>query len=360
MSTTMVFANRLDAGHQLGMTLERFSTSHPLILATSDGGVIVASVVAHLLHARLDVLDASGPHPALLGRLVILINDEAGSAGTLAAAIHTARSSGADRVVVAVPVASPEALVDLRLLADDVVCLQESRGFSEVEHYYDDTNHIDDHTVLTYLRGGFVREVSIATTDSGGLQHLPARLTVPQGSERLVIFTCQATGERDARIADVLQESGVSTLRCDVVTTGEQDYAGVTRRLESVIAWARGAEATWRMGLGLMGDGVGGAAALIAAARHHSAVQAVATHSARTDLATAWLSSVLAPTLLIVGSEDVDRLRIQRQDLARMTCRAELAIVPTAHAEFDEPGTLYRVAALARDWFQRELHGLPA
>jgi putative phosphoribosyl transferase len=60
---------------------------------------------------------------------------------------------------------------------------------------------------------------------------------------------------------------------------------------------------------------------------------------------------VTAPTLLIVGGNDVDVLRLNRQALTALAGEARLEIVPGATHLFEEPGALERVAGLARDWF---------
>ena len=44
-----------------------------------------------------------------------------------------------------------------------------------------------------------------------------------------------------------------------------------------------------------------------------------------------------------------------RSALARLTCEAQLAIVPGATHLFEEPGALELVSGLARDWFARHL-----
>lgn len=44
-------------------------------------------------------------------------------------------------------------------------------------------------------------------------------------------------------------------------------------------------------------------------------------------------------------------LELNRQALAALRCRKELAIVPGATHLFEEPGALEQVADLAGDWF---------
>ncbi len=62
-----------------------------------------------------------------------------------------------------------------------------------------------------------------------------------------------------------------------------------------------------------------------------------------------------APTLLIVGGDDPEVLRLNRAALPMLGGRARLEVVPGATHLFEEPGALDAVAALAADWFVRHL-----
>ena len=64
---------------------------------------------------------------------------------------------------------------------------------------------------------------------------------------------------------------------------------------------------------------------------------------------------VRAPTLLIVGGNDVQVIELNRAALARLRCEKQLVIVPGATHLFEEPGALDEVARLAREWFHRHL-----
>ena len=64
---------------------------------------------------------------------------------------------------------------------------------------------------------------------------------------------------------------------------------------------------------------------------------------------------VRAPTLLIVGGNEVQVIELNRAALARLRCEKQLVIVPGATHLFEEPGALDEVALLAREWFHRHL-----
>jgi pimeloyl-ACP methyl ester carboxylesterase len=84
-------------------------------------------------------------------------------------------------------------------------------------------------------------------------------------------------------------------------------------------------------------------------------VGAVVSRGGRPDLAGEALQRVTAPTLLIVGGNDLEVLRLNQLVLPALAGEARLEIVPGATHLFEEPGALARVAVLARDWFLRHL-----
>jgi pimeloyl-ACP methyl ester carboxylesterase len=87
----------------------------------------------------------------------------------------------------------------------------------------------------------------------------------------------------------------------------------------------------------------------------------VVSRGGRPDLAWADLARVQPPTLLIVGGDDVEVLRLNQLALDRLGCRAKrLAIVPGASHLFEEPGKLDEAARLASHWFTRRLTPVPA
>jgi dienelactone hydrolase len=110
--------------------------------------------------------------------------------------------------------------------------------------------------------------------------------------------------------------------------------------------------------LGLFGASTGAAAALWAAADPGSSVAAVVSRGGRPDLAADRLPWVVAPTLLIVGGDDTEVLDLNRQAQSRLRCPNRLVVVPGATHLFEEPGTLDRVARLARAWFGVHLLGV--
>jgi putative phosphoribosyl transferase len=107
--------------------------------------------------------------------------------------------------------------------------------------------------------------------------------------------------------------------------------------------------------MGLFGASTGAGATLVAAAQRPAAVGAVVSRGGRPDLAGDALSSVQAPTLLIVGENDAEVLALNQQAQRELRGPSELVIIPGASHLFEEPGALDQVARLAGDWFLRHL-----
>jgi len=205
------------------------------------------------------------------------------------------------------------------------------------------------------------QSVRIAT-DSVDLDGL---LGVPAGAEGIVLFVhgsgSSRLSPRNSHVARCLRDAGIATLLFDLLTEREAaDRANVfdmdllARRLRAATAFVRRHEATARLRRAYFGASTGAAAALIAAASD-ATIRAIVSRGGRPDLAGRALPLVQAPTLLIVGGDDLPVIRLNEQAYARLVCERELRIVPGASHLFEEPGTLEEVTRLATEWFLRHV-----
>ncbi|MFI0737447.1 phosphoribosyltransferase [Streptomyces sp. NPDC021100] len=432
----MRFDDRVDAGRRLAERLEHLRGDDPVVLGLPRGGVPVAYQVARALRAPLDVIlvrklgvpshrelgfGALGeggvrvvrddimrlgrvdeddlmevqraeehhlreqadrfrggrPRVPLEGRTAVVVDDGIATGSTAAAACKVARAQGARRVVLAVPVTSPDAVESLRGEADELVYLSAPAGFSAVGEWYRDFSQTEDDEVVALLRHD-----TSAPPRTGAHIHGPAPvklpvddrtvtldgdLTMPPGAPAVVLFA-HGSGSgrhspRNRAVAGVLNRAGLGTLLFDLLTPEEaEDRAKVfdigllAGRLGQVTEWMRRESVP----LCYFGASTGAAAALWAAAEEgREGPAAVVSRGGRPDLAMDRLEAVRAPTLFLVGGLDETVLDLNRRAAARLRCENRLVVVDGATHLFEEPGALDTVAELACEWFTDHLGTAP-
>ena len=227
----MLFANRVDAGWQLGDRLEHLRGDDVVVVGLPRGGVPVAFQVAQHLGARLDVIvvrklgvpfepelgmgaigedgvriindevvrlaqvtvdelaAVEGRERAelerrvrrfrgdrarisLTGRTAIIVDDGIATGSTARAACQVARAHGAARVVLAVPVAPPGWMDRFRDAADELVCLATPAPFSAIGQWYANFSQTTDEEVVDCLVRAAART---AAALAGRLDDPPAR-----------------------------------------------------------------------------------------------------------------------------------------------------------------------------------------
>jgi dienelactone hydrolase len=191
-------------------------------------------------------------------------------------------------------------------------------------------------------------------------------LDLPEAPVGIIVFAHgSGSGRRSPRnrhVASALHHAGLATLLVDLLTSSEASLDEVTaelrfdidllaRRLFGTIDWIGEQHDVGDLPIGLYGASTGAAAALVAAALASDRVGAIVSRGGRPDLAGAAIGLVRAPTLLVVGGNDPEVLRLNQRALGQFTTEAELEVVPGAGHLFAEPGTLDRVAILAARWY---------
>jgi len=199
-----------------------------------------------------------------------------------------------------------------------------------------------------------------------GHVELEGTLGVPRDPVGVILFAhgsgSSRFSTRNRFVARVLRDAGFATLLLDLLSAEEEQVDDVTRhhrfdidmlaeRLVAALDWLNVERDTAKLPVGLFGASTGGGAALVAATARPDRIAAVVSRGGRPDLAGHALPNVEAPTLLIVGGNDDVVIGLNEEARAAMRAEVRLEIVPGATHLFEEPGTLERVADLARDWF---------
>ncbi|WP_329105848.1 phosphoribosyltransferase family protein [Micromonospora sp. NBC_01699] len=105
------------------------------------------------LERREQLYRAGRPPLSLDGRTAVIVDDGLATGATARASVAVARRLGAQRVVVAVPVGSPEAYAALATEADQVVCPHRPEQFGAVSRFYEDFREVSDDEVTAALGG---------------------------------------------------------------------------------------------------------------------------------------------------------------------------------------------------------------
>jgi putative phosphoribosyl transferase len=103
------------------------------------------------LQRREEAYTGGRDPPDVEGKTVILVDDGLATGSTMRAAAHAVRQLNPGRIVVAVPVASPETCEGFRDVVDETVCVMTPRPFRAVGLWYDDFSQTSDDEVRRLL-----------------------------------------------------------------------------------------------------------------------------------------------------------------------------------------------------------------
>jgi predicted phosphoribosyltransferase len=238
-----MFRNREDAARQLAQLLKGRELHDPLVLAIPRGGVVTGAVLARELGAELDVvlsrklrapmqpelaigaiseegrvylnhharqipyltddylaaerrhqLDEIArrkklfrgvcPEAPIADRSVIVTDDGIATGSTMIAALQAVKTQNPREVIVAVPVASPDRLEQVRRWCDDVVCVLSPEEFWAIGQFYLDFTQVEDEEVVQLLRE-FASPVRKRHPAAAGPTEVPAEVAGegPEGAD---------------------------------------------------------------------------------------------------------------------------------------------------------------------------------
>lgn len=98
------------------------------------------------------------PPVRLRGRVIIVVDDGAATGASMRVAIAALREGAPARIVVGLPVAPPDAVVNLRKEADEVVAVLTPEYFLGVGRWYGDFRQVTDAEVRALLSRAWARE----------------------------------------------------------------------------------------------------------------------------------------------------------------------------------------------------------
>lgn len=199
---------------------------------------------------------------------------------------------------------------------------------------------------------------------------LKAILAIPEGKPRGLIIFAHGSGSgrlspRNRAVAEALRDAGFAALLLDLLKRGEEldrrnvfDIRLLSQRLVMAAEWAKTESALKQLDIGYFGASTGAGAAL-AASVSGPRISAIVSRGGRPDLAANALGRVSAPTLLIIGGDDLPVIAFNRNAFNMLHCEKEIRIVPHAGHLFEEPGTMEEVIDHAIKWFGRYLNDPP-
>ena len=205
------FSSRAEAGRLLALQLEKYHGKETVVCGIPRGGVVIARQLAESLDVRMDIVLShklgapDNPELAigavcedgklfvdevissyvgannsyienektnqlsqmsarvhrcreilekvpLAGRTVIVTDDGIATGATMQAALWAVRHEGAERVIVAVPVAPVDSLKKLAEDADEIVCLRMPPYFGAIGRFYLEFSQVDDDELMEILK----------------------------------------------------------------------------------------------------------------------------------------------------------------------------------------------------------------
>jgi len=103
----------------------------------------------------------------ITGRSVIVTDDGIATGSTMIAALQAVKTQNPREVIVAVPVASPDRLEEVRRWCDDVVCLLAPEEFWAIGQFYEDFAQVEDEEVVKLLRQFAPAAPAVGLADEG-------------------------------------------------------------------------------------------------------------------------------------------------------------------------------------------------
>jgi len=205
----MIFKDRTDAGKKLAKALESYKGQNVVVYALPRGGVVLGVEVARTLEAPLDVIVVrkvghprspeyaiaavaedghmvtnryevesvdkqwfdenvemqrreaqrrralyTHGHPSIpaTDKIAILVDDGLATGLTMFGAVQEVQHAQPRKIVVAVPVAPPQTVEELKQVADEVVALYVTDYFGAIGAFYSHFDQVNDEEVIELMK----------------------------------------------------------------------------------------------------------------------------------------------------------------------------------------------------------------
>jgi putative phosphoribosyl transferase len=103
------------------------------------------------LARRTRLFGGDGARANVRGRTAIVVDDGIATGATVLAAIRGLRRREPRKIVLAVPVAPPDEVEELRGEVDDLICLQTPERFGAIGYFYDEFRQLSDEDVVQMM-----------------------------------------------------------------------------------------------------------------------------------------------------------------------------------------------------------------
>ena len=142
--------------------------NHPLIASIGLPPEVLKDVIRTeraKLERRVARYRKDQPYQPVQGRTVIVVDDGLATGTSARAAIQALRRRGAQRIILAVPVAPPQTIRALSGVADEVVAVKTPRAFLAIGQFYDDFAQTSDQDITRLLNTPEPAPSMVGTTD---------------------------------------------------------------------------------------------------------------------------------------------------------------------------------------------------
>ena len=227
-----MFKNRKEAANKLAEKLQQYINTEGVVLAIPRGGVPIGFEIAQKLNWPLDIaMSKKIGHPTnkeyaigavsltgyvfnhevdvpkgyietevarirtglqnkyhkymddkppltTTGKVIVLADDGVATGQTILSTIDLVKRDKPEKIIVATPVSSPNALRKIEAQADEVICLLTPEDFRSVGQFYEDFDQVSDEEVMDKLHSLRYKE-----TNTPGTSARAERLRGPEGRE---------------------------------------------------------------------------------------------------------------------------------------------------------------------------------